>query len=174
MNVGRTARTYPRRGVRVVSYQEFEYLDAPELQAVKSSVRVVPLERVRAPLLAVALGELSNNKVPSSLLSLDANMGGELARMLAAGDFNGKPDEVAMLYPSKGAKRVLLVGLAKSEEITRGAVRRSAAIAARKATETGSQAMAFHLAPETHGGVTPADYGQVVAEGAGQGAWRFS
>ena len=40
----------------------------------KSSVRVVPLERVRAPLLAVALGELSNNKVPSSLLSLDANL----------------------------------------------------------------------------------------------------
>ncbi|UCG87950.1 MAG: leucyl aminopeptidase [Gemmatimonadota bacterium] len=140
----------------------------------KSSVRVVPLERVSAPLLAVALGELSSDKVPSSLLSLDANLGGELARMLAAGDFTGKPDEVALMYPSKGAKRVLLVGLAKSEEITRGAVRRSAAIAARKAIEAGAGAMAFHLAPETHGGVTPADFGQVVVEGVEQGAWRFS
>jgi leucyl aminopeptidase len=152
---------------------DFDYFDAPEPQAVKSSVRVVPLERVRAPLLAVALGELSNNKIPSSLLSLDANLGGELARMLAAGDFAGKPDEVAMLYPSKGAKRVLLVGLAKSEEITRGAVRRSAAIAARRATATGAQSMAFHLAPETHGGVTAVDFGQVVVEGVGQGAWQF-
>jgi len=141
---------------------------------VKSSVKVVPLERVSAPLLAVALGELSNNKVPSSLLSLDANLGGELGRMLAAGDFTGKPDEVAVMYPSKGAKRVLLVGLAKSEEITRGAVRRSAAIAARKAVETGAVAMAFHLAPETHGGVTATDFGQVVVEGVVQGAWRFS
>jgi leucyl aminopeptidase len=141
---------------------------------VKSSVKVVPLERVSAPLLAVALGELSNNKVPSSLLSLDTNLGGELGRMLAAGDFTGKPDEVAVMYPSKGAKRVLLVGLAKSEEITRGAVRRSAAIAARKAVETGTVAMAFHLAPETHGGVTAADFGQVVVEGVVQGAWRFN
>jgi leucyl aminopeptidase len=140
---------------------------------VKSSVKVVPLERVRAPLLAVALGELKSRKVPGSLLSLDASLGGELSRVLAAGDFSGKPDEVALLYPSKGAKRVLLVGLAKSEEITRGAVRRSSAIAARKAVATGAGAMAFHLAPETHGGVTPADIGQVAVEGAGQGAWQF-
>jgi leucyl aminopeptidase len=93
--------------------------------------------------------------------------------MLAAGDFTGKPDEVAVMYPSKGAKRVLLVGLAKSEEITRGAVRRSAAIAARRAVEVGAGAMAFHLVPETHGGVTPTDFGQVVVEGVGQGAWQF-
>lgn len=139
----------------------------------KSSVRVVPLERASVPLLAVALGELSNDKVPSSLLSLDASLGGELARVLAAGDFSGKPDEVTVMYPSKGAKRVLLVGLAKSEEITRGAVRRSAAIAARRAVQIGAETMAFHLVPETHGGVTPEDFGQVVVEGAAQGAWRF-
>lgn len=139
----------------------------------KSSVKVVPLERIDVPLLAVALGELSNNKVPSSLLSLDATLGGELGRMLAAGDFTGKPDEVALMYPSKGPKRVLLVGLAKSEEITRGAVRRSAAIAARRAVDAGVPAMAFHLAPESHGGVTAQDFGQVVVEGVAQGAWRF-
>lgn len=139
----------------------------------KSSVKVVPLERVRAPLLAVALGEMESKKVPSSLLKLDASLGGELSRVLAAGDFSGKPDEVALLYPTQGAQRVLLVGLAKSEEITRGAVRRSAAIAARKAVSTDAGAMAFHLAPETHGGVTPEDVGQVVVEGVGQGAWQF-
>ncbi len=140
----------------------------------KSSVKVVPLERVRAPLLAVALGEMKSKEVPRSLAQLDAGLGGELSRVIAAGDFSGKPDEVALLYPSKGAERVLLVGLAKSEEITRGAVRRSAAIAARKAVSTGAGAMAFHLAPETHGGVTLEDVGQVVVEGIGQGAWQFS
>lgn len=139
----------------------------------KSSVKVVPLERVRAPLLAVALGEMKSKKVPKSLVKLDTSLGGELSRVLAAGDFTGKPDEVALLYPGKGAQRVLLVGLAKSEEITRGAVRRSAAIAARKAVSTGAGSMAFHLAQETHGGVTSEDVGQVVVEGVGQGAWEF-
>jgi leucyl aminopeptidase len=141
---------------------------------VKSSVKVVPLERVRAPLLAIAVGELTTRKVPSSLLGIDANLDGELSRVIDSGDFTGQPDEVALLYPRRGPTRVMLVGLAKTEEITRGAVRRSAAIAARRAIALRAGVMAFHLAQETHGGVTPRDVGQVVVEGAGQGAWHFA
>ena len=88
-----------------------------------SSVKVVPLDRVAAPLLAVAVGELSNGKVPSSLLGLDANASGELSRLVASGDFTGKRDQQAVVYPKKGAKRLLLVGLGPPAEITRGAVR---------------------------------------------------
>jgi leucyl aminopeptidase len=141
---------------------------------VKSSIKVVPLEQVKAPLLALAVGEILNGKLPSSLLRLDATMEGELSRVIEAGDFSGKPDETALLYPRKGARRVMLVGLAKTPEITRGAVRRSAAIAARKAIEVGAGTMAYHLAPETHGGVTYQDLGQVVVEGTAQGAWNFT
>ncbi len=140
----------------------------------KSSVKVVPLERIQTPLLVLAVGEITGGKLPSSLLGLDAALGGELSRVIAAGDFTGKPDETALLYPRKGATRVMMVGIAKAPEITRGAVRRSAAIAARKAIALNAGSMAFHLAPETHGGVTPKDVGQVVVEGAAQGAWNFT
>ncbi len=142
--------------------------------SVKSSLKVVPLERVKTPLLAVAVGEITIGKLPSSLLGLDAALDGELSRVIAAGDFSGKPDETALLYPRNGATRVMMVGIAKTPEITRGALRRSAAIAARKAIAVNARSMAFHLAPETHGGVTPRDVGQVVVEGAAQGCWNFT
>jgi len=141
---------------------------------VKSSVKVVPLEQVKTPLLVLAVGEITGGKLPSSLLGLDAVLGGELSRVIAAGDFSGKPDETVLLYPRQGATRVMMVGIAKAPEITRGAVRRSAAIAARKAIAVNAGSMAFHLAPETHGGVTPTDLGQVVVEGAAQGGWNFT
>ena len=139
----------------------------------KSSVKVVPLERVGAPLLAVAVGQLNNRKLPSSLLGLDANADGELSRMIASGDFTGERDQTAAVYPRKGAKRIVLVGLGKHEEITRGAIRRSAAVAGRRALDAGAEGMAFHLAHETHGGVPPKAVGQVAVEGAAQGAWQF-
>ncbi len=139
-----------------------------------SSVKVVPLERVTAPLLAVAVGELGNGKLPSSLLGLDVNTGGELSRLVTSGDFIGKRDETAVIYPKKGAKRVLLVGIGKPAEVTRGAVRRGAAVAARRAIEAGAETLAFHLAHETHGGVPPRVVGQVAVEGVAQGAWQFS
>ncbi len=140
----------------------------------KSSVKVVPLERVTAPLLAVAVGELNSEKVPTSMLGLDANAAGDVARLIASGDFTGKRDQTALLYPKKGTKRLLLVGLGAPAEITRGAVRRGAAVAARKALELEAEALAFHLANETHGGVPPKVVGQVVVEGTAQGAWQFS
>ena len=139
-----------------------------------SSVKVVPLDRVAPPLFAVAVGELSNGKVPSSLLGLDANTGGELARLIDSGDFTGKRDQVTVIYPKKGAKRLVLVGLGPPAEITRGAVRRGAAVAGRKALELGAETIAFHLAHETHGGVPPAVVGQVAVEGVAQGAWQFN
>lgn len=140
----------------------------------KSSIKVVDLERVKTPLLTLAVGEITGGKLPTSLLGLDASLDGELSRVVEAGDFSGKPDETALLYPRKGATRVMMVGVARFPEITRGAVRRSAAIAARKAIAVNAGSMTFHLAPETHGGVTPRDIGQVVVEGAAQGAWNFT
>lgn len=140
----------------------------------KSSVKVVPLDRVTSPLLAVAIGELGSRKIPSSLLGLDAATDGELSRLITSGDFNGKRDEMAVVYPKKRPKRVLLVGLGTPAEITRGAIRRGAAVAARKALELDAEIMAFHLPHETHGGVPPQHVGQVIVEGVAQGAWQFS
>ncbi|MSR07439.1 MAG: leucyl aminopeptidase [Gemmatimonadetes bacterium] len=141
----------------------------------KSDVRVVPLERIAAPFLAIALGtsNTTNGKVPSSLLGLESHLQGALGRVLDSGDFKGERDETAVVYPAKGPKRVMLVGLGKGEEFTRGALRRAASIAARKAVAAGAESMAFFVPPEGRGGITPTAIGQVALEGAGQGAWQF-
>jgi len=140
---------------------------------VNSSVKVVPLERVSLPLLAIAVDELTSRKVPTSLLSLDSHTGGAIGRLLATGDFSGTRDQVATLYPAKRPTRVLLVGMGAHGEITRGAIRRAAAVAAKRALALRAEAMAFHVIPEARGGVAQQTVGQVVVEGIAQGAWRF-
>jgi leucyl aminopeptidase len=139
-----------------------------------SDVRVLPLERVASPVLAVALSASSaNGKVPSSLLGLDSHTQGALSRVLDSGDFKGERDETITLYPPKGPKRVILVGLGKPEDITRGSVRRAAAVAARKTMAAGAESLAFYIASEARGGVGPMAVGQAATEGAAQGSWQF-
>jgi len=123
------------------------------------------------PLLAIAVGR---GGLPASLAALDQGTGGALGRLFAAGDFSGKKDETALIYPSGPAPRVLLVGLGKPDEASRTGIRRAAAAAAKRARSLGVPRAAFHLVPEAAGGVTPAEAGQAIAEGLAQGAWQYS
>jgi leucyl aminopeptidase len=123
------------------------------------------------PLLAIAV---TRGGLPPSLATLDQATGGALARLFAAGDFSGKKDEMALIYPPGAAARVLLVGLGKPDELSRAAVRRAASTAAKRARSVGVSRAAFHLAAEAHGAVTPAEAGQAIAEGLAQGAWQYS
>jgi leucyl aminopeptidase len=123
------------------------------------------------PLLAVAV---ARGGLPASLSGLDKALGGALERLFAAGDFSGKRDEVALLYPAGPTPRVLLVGLGKPDEISRGGLRRAAAIAAKRARSLGIARAAFHLPGEARAAVSPAEAGQALAEGLAQGAWQFS
>ena len=58
------------------------------------------------PLLAIALPQ--GEMIPS-LRTLDPSTGGALGRLIASGDFSGKKDQVAVLYPS-GIDYVLVNG----------------------------------------------------------------
>src|SRR6266705_6391077 len=138
-----------------------------------SSAVATPLAQVETPLLAVALGQ--GGSLPASLGELDRAAGGVIARAMTSGDFRGKRDETALLYPNGGkAERVLLVGVGKPGEVTRSGIRRAAAVAAKRARALGAKQFAFAVAAEARNGVAPKDLGQVVAEGAGQGAWAFT
>src|SRR2546422_10248450 len=101
-----------------------------------SGVASAPLSQIDTPLLAVALAQGST--VPPSLADLDRAAGGVVARAVTSGDFKGKRDEAALLYPS-GAQpqRVLLVGLGEPGEGTRTTIRRAAAVAAKGARALG-------------------------------------
>ena len=85
-------------------------------------------------LLAIAVGR---GALPPSLAAVDQGTGGALSRLFAAGDFSGKKDEVALVYPPGPAPRVLLVGLGKPDEISRASIRRAASSAAKRARSLG-------------------------------------
>src|SRR5260370_28193095 len=123
-------------------------------------VKIVSLERLSTAVLAVGLGsQIVDGKVPSSLLALDAQLQGAISRVLETGDFKGERDDFAAIYPSKGPKRVLLVGLGKPAEIGRASLRRAAAIAARKTIGLGIEHLALFVPHESRGGLPPAVVG---------------
>ena len=123
------------------------------------------------PLLAIAV---ARGALPPSLSALDQATGGALGRLFAAGDFNGKKDETALVYPPGPAPRVLLLGMGKPDETSRTGIRRAASVAAKRARALGVPRAAFHLAPEALGGLAAADAGQAIAEGLAQGAWQYN
>jgi leucyl aminopeptidase len=135
--------------------------------------RVVPTapDRATAPLLAVAL---ARGPLPASLAALDQAAGGALGRLLASGDFAGKRDEVAVLYPGGGPARLVVIGLGKPEDVTVNAIRRAAATAAKRARVIGVAEAAFFVAPEALGTVGAADASRAVAEGLPYGAWHYA
>jgi leucyl aminopeptidase len=132
-------------------------------------VRATPAGH-QTPMLAVAV---ARGPLPPTLVELDRAAGGLLQRLYAAGDFGGKRDETALVYPSGPAGRILLVGLGKSEETSRAAIRRAAAVASKRMRSLGVAHAAFHLPAEARGTVKPAEAAQAIAEGLAQGAWQF-
>src|SRR5881396_4421854 len=143
------------------------------MSEITSTLATAPLAQVETPLLAVALAQ--GPALPASLAELDRAAGGGLARAIASGDFKGKRDDSLLLYPSGGkAQRILLVGVGKSGEVTRSSIRRAAAVAAKRARALGAAQLAFAVAPEARNNLAAKDLGQVIVEGAGQGAWTFT
>jgi leucyl aminopeptidase len=133
-------------------------------------VRAAPTGH-ETPFLAVAL---ARGGLPASLAALDRSTDGALARLFAAGDFSGKRDETALIYPPGPAGRILLIGMGKGDEIARGSIRRAAGAAARRMRAVGVARGAFHLPPEARGSVKAEEAGQAIAEGLEQGAWQFN
>src|SRR5688500_8994682 len=120
-------------------------------------------------MLAVSQGEL-----PRSLAELDERGGGALARLYAAGDFSGKRDEVAIVYPGGPAAKVLLTGMGKVTADHGTAIRRAAAVAAKRARGLGVSEASFWVAPEAVGGMDGGAIVRAVAEGLPFGAWQYT
>jgi leucyl aminopeptidase len=124
------------------------------------------------PLLGLAVPQ--GSALPASLAPLDAATGGALKRLYSAGDFTGKRDETAVLYPAGPAGRIVLVGLGTPEAGARPDVRRAAAVLAKRARALGVPSGAFFLAPEGRGELSFRDAGQFAAEGLAHGAWIYT
>ncbi|MDQ3699287.1 MAG: leucyl aminopeptidase [Chloroflexota bacterium] len=115
--------------------------------------------------------------------ALDSAMGGAVSRLIASGDFSGKLNETAVLYPVSGngatgggdvtATRVILVGLGKREAFTLDRVRQAAGAAARKARDLGARSVATVLHGAGTGGLPPLQAAQALAEGSRLAVYRF-
>jgi leucyl aminopeptidase len=117
--------------------------------------------------------------------AIDRATGGAITRLIATGDFTGKLNQTAVLYPAPGADggqaapegvrapRVILVGLGKQEEFTVDRVRQAAATAARRARDLGARTLATVLHGAGAGGLAPRQAAQALAEGSIFGVYRF-
>jgi leucyl aminopeptidase len=118
------------------------------------------------PLLVLAL-DAAAAATPAPAV-LDASLGGALGRTLTARDFRGGRDETLYLPGGdRGPRRVLLVGMGKASDRPL-ALRRAAALAARRAHGMGVGTMSFHAQ-----GATAAEVEQ-IAIGLQLGAWEYT
>lgn len=99
-----------------------------------TTVRAKPAE-IRTPLLVVRHFE-SESEPQGVGAEIDRATGGIISRVLAHGDFGGRIDEHAVLYPPDPAatiERVLLVGAGRRDEFTLERLRRVVGTAVRQA-----------------------------------------
>ncbi|PYP55809.1 MAG: leucyl aminopeptidase [Gemmatimonadetes bacterium] len=129
----------------------------------KSLMSTKPLESVETPLLALIVAQGSTTAIDPGV-----------ERAVAAGDYKGKKDETLLVYGSGKAQRILLVGIGKTNEITRSSIRRAAAIAARRARGLGTKTFSLAVTKEARGSLGAAELAQVLIEGAAQGGWQFT
>jgi leucyl aminopeptidase len=138
---------------------------------VNSTLTTQPVAEIETPLLAVAVTAAA--ELPAELAPLDQAAGGALARALASGDFKGKRDETLLAYGTGKARRVLLVGMGKAAEVRGSAVRRAAAVAAKRARALGTGRLAFAVTVEARNGIPAQELAQATVEGAAHGGWGF-
>ncbi|HEU4588650.1 MAG TPA: leucyl aminopeptidase [Gemmatimonadales bacterium] len=138
----------------------------------ESSVAATAPATFQTPLLGIAVPQ--GNTLPASLAAVDRAAGGLLDRLYASGDFSGKRDETAVVYPAGPANRILLVGLGKVEGDARPDIRRAAATVAKRARILGAPSGGFYVAPEGRGALKWNDVGRQAGEGLAQGAWVYT
>ncbi|MEA3308366.1 MAG: leucyl aminopeptidase [Chloroflexota bacterium] len=102
-------------------------------------------------------------------------LNGALQALLAGGDFRGKRNEVAVLYPGAAlpARRVILVGLGKREKFSLDVIRQAAGTAAQKARALGATQLHTVVHGAGAGGIEPQPAAEAVVEGTLLGLYRF-
>ena len=100
-------------------------------------------------------GGQAGPRLPQGVASLDRSLGGVIAQALDSGDFQGRPEQRMLLYPStpagrKSIGRILLIGIGNRNALTLDAVRRFGGGAAGEARERKLGRLAV-LAPRARG-----------------------
>ncbi len=141
----------------------------------KISVESAPVGDVRCDLLVLPIEQLEDDatSAPSRLRALDRATGGAITAAIASGDFAGKPEQSALLYPDPDAeaRRVLLLGLGPAAKLEIDGLRRAAGRAVGAATARKARSVTLAVPPLR--GLDPAECAQAMAEGASLATYRF-
>jgi leucyl aminopeptidase len=145
--------------------------------ALEISIRTDDLKAFATPLLV--LQHFQDDAAPSGAARVvDDALGGLLGRLLARGDFRGRPEETLLVYPAEAefpAERVLLVGIGKREEYAMQGLRKAVGTAVRQAERMRVADMTLALGhvdrKSEHMGAHFAARGAV--EGAVLAAWDY-
>jgi leucyl aminopeptidase len=153
------------------------------------SVRAQALSKARADWVAIPVTQLTapaksqkatkspktqpRKRLPPAVAALDRVCGGVIAELIERGDFAGKRDEVALLYPpgKSTPKRLLLIGLGEEKDLDADRLRKAAGTAIKRAR--GKQVSTFALAVPKLRKLRPAVVAQALCEGILLGAYRF-
>ena len=113
----------------------------------------------------------ANDKPVPQLLTDDKAVLAAAADLIASGEVSGKALELTLLHKPTGlkAKRLLLIGGGKAKNFTAAEVRKIAGAAVRSIK--GKDLKSFAIVAPTTLGVSPADAGKVIAEGAYVGSF---
>ncbi|MBN2003556.1 MAG: leucyl aminopeptidase [Anaerolineae bacterium] len=107
--------------------------------------------------------------------AVDKALNGQIQALIASGDFQGKSNEILILYPNGAipAKRIIVVGLGKLDKFTRDVACQAASTAAQKARDLGVTRLHTVLHGAGTGGLTPEQAAEAIVEGTLLGLYRF-
>ncbi len=108
--------------------------------------------------------------------AVDQALGGAISELIAGGDFKGKAEDVAVIYPrgAISARRVLVVGLGKAEKFDIQGVRNAAAAAIKRARSLHAENVATIVHGSGIGGLPVEAAAQATVEGSLLALYRYN
>src|SRR5579859_330572 len=139
------------------------------------TLKVGGIQDEAADLIVLGLFEDEASLGPAAA-AVDAALGGQIAQLMADGDFAPKSKEQALLYTTGRAvaKRVLLVGLGKADRLTAESIRVAAGLAATRVLALGVKKYHTEVLGVNAGRVGLAEAVQAMVEGAGLALYEFT
>lgn len=127
------------------------------------------------PALALGLFEANEWAPTGPLADLNRAMADEIRTVMAEGDFRAKKNETLVLYTQGRlpARRIILVGLGKAEDLSLNGIRQAAATAATKARDLGLSELSVLLLGHDRDGIGSDKAAEAIAEGAILGSYVF-
>jgi leucyl aminopeptidase len=151
------------------------FLLCEEEEQMEVLVQTQAMEKIASELIVVSQFQ---DAIPSEGTTgrVDAALQGVISELVQAGDFQGKAEQMAILYPRGAlpAKRVLLVGLGEQGKLTLDVVRQVAGAVARKVRELHVTRYHTVVHGALAGALAPAEAAQAIVEGTLLGSYRFT